>query len=363
MTQNEIGIVEQARNAVGINPVGNYKFGNLEEHIKALTEDADPLKQVLERPHIKEVISEYSRFDADAIKWQQRFKRSYRFAFGIIFLTFAASLFLLVWPMPQEWLDWLHSRAMIVLVSTLLLSLVIAWRLRNVGHYEHWHESRGNAEFLRRKHFENVIEEPTEPQSDNVPPLLLKLMYFRRYQLELQSTYHEVRGAQHERRALFARLLLLPSIALAFIWLVLVGLAWLAAYLDQGPLPMQLPADVFRILAWTEHVETIVLDTSGLLLVLMISLIYGVAMIVTRLDGNLRDAARYAVARENLSYLQDEPFQQACEAAMRSDTESVLHFVWKVHSIMANENADWVRLRNLDRGHAAAQHENPIIAN
>lgn len=350
MNQTNERVIERARDAIGSNSPDNYDLGSLSEHIDALGAGAGPLRRVLSTQTITQEFDNYERSDADGRKWQGAFKRRYQFAFLLLMLTLVASIFVLIWPMPHEWTAWLQPTAMIILTVSLLASLTVAWHLTRVGHYEKWHESRGKAEFLRRKHFVNVIETPTTQEADELPPLLLKLFYFRRYQLELQTAYHKERGGQHERRALIARLLLYPSLAAAFVWLVLVMLAWLAAYLDQGPLPIALPDIVIKVLSLAEHVETITLDSTGLILVFVVSLIYGVMMIVTRLDGNLRNAARYAVVRENLAYLLDEPFRRACAAAHEGDKERVLHFVWEVHAIMANENADWVRLRELDRG-------------
>jgi hypothetical protein len=74
------------------------------------------------------------------------------------------------------------------------------YRVREGKLLEAWMKSRAAAETARLSYFAALAEPPAQGAPD--PGFdLLRLEYFRRYQLEVQKNYYRLRGADHQRAA------------------------------------------------------------------------------------------------------------------------------------------------------------------
>ncbi len=346
-------LIDRAQAAIGQNQQGNYRMGQLDAHIDALSQDGEQLRGILASKNVRTDFELYEHYDHLANRAQRQFKRCYRAVFFILLVTLAVSAAALAWPMSPHIEAWLQPLATMFVSLCLIVSLGAAWRLGRVGHYEQWQKHRANSEFLRRKHFENVLDERAAEQDGEIPLTLLKLEYFRRYQAELQYAYHMERGKQHERRATIARSFLSFCLLLAIAWAIVLFLSFLSALLEQGAFPDIVPNWIVNSLSSLQSIETWNLDALGLLIAVAVSIFYGLLMIATRLDDNIRNAARYTIVRENFEHLLGRPLNEARVAACPGNHQAhdaVRHYIAEVHSIMSNELADWVRLRDLELG-------------
>ncbi len=76
-------------------------------------------------------------------------------------------------------------------------------RLRQQHLLQRWMTARAEAEEFRHRYFEVVALTPPTEDSPSAPSFtsLLQLEYFRRYQLDVQSSYYDVRQRQHQQSA------------------------------------------------------------------------------------------------------------------------------------------------------------------
>jgi hypothetical protein len=239
------------------------------------------------------------------------------------------------------------ATTMAVYVALLALPIV-ALCLRPEAAYNKWMRERGTAEGLRRKLFEQVMAGRAEPGA--IPLPLLKLEYFRRYQVELQEAYARTRGREHERGAAVARWTGRIALAMLLVWGLLCIGANLSGLTEQGPLTTLAALDhpVLWVSGVLQRIETYNADHQMLLLAIAIGALYGLVLLHVSSNASIRNAARYAVLRDNLALLRGE-IGAVRKAAAADDEAAVRGYVARVHSVMSQENADWVRLADLDQ--------------
>jgi hypothetical protein len=359
--------INSAIELIGHNPHNNrhleaYDGGRA--HVGRLKSDprAAPLLRILTSPPLQEVFRCYEEYDRAALKSQQRYKLV---SFLLLApLTVAVAVGLLGFGIPTAevarglarlgagepevaarlWPTW-------TIYVLLLLTPLLGLTIRPLKQYEVWKRSRGTAEALRRELFERVIGTPGEAGKGELSPLLLKLEYFRRYQIEIQLAYHKTRGREHEVAARGGRILQAAFVIALLIWVLVSVGASLSGLTEQGALggPQLLS---FRVLEITKYMQNLeIYDIDYLLLggSVLIALLYGAVFLSITLSASLRNAPRYRIMRDNFRQLTTE-LDAVREAASDQNEAAVRAFVGRVHSVMSGELADWVRLGDLDCG-------------
>lgn len=353
-TESE-NVLRRAATAVGDNPAGTLSMAPLAEQIASLPPEAGALKRILERDAVRSISEQKMLFDEAAVESRRTYDRTWLLILLLIAVATAIGMGALVTPgvlmkglgtskIQSEWL------ATALIYICLVTTLVLAWRMASRRIYETWCEKRGAAEILRRRFFETsmMAEEPSEPRE--LPLLPLKLEHFRRYQLDVQEAYFADRAARNRGAANLAKSLILPCVAIIVLWLILLVSELASAASEQGPLPSFVPALVYQASAQLQKVGSQYIDIYGLLLGVLLLIIYGAAFIVTTLSSNLRNAARFAHARDNMAYLRRVGLEEARQAAVRGEEAKVVNYVSRVHSVMTAESSEWVRLMELDAG-------------
>lgn len=344
--------------AVGENPPGTISLPPLEDQINNLPAQAGPLRRILESEAVRNGYTQKKDYGSAAAKA----RKSYDTSKNIILLLLLACLLTAAVPLLAPPILIYEQNSSIargiatsLLYLCLLASLTLAWWLSARKLYETWSISRGAAEFLRRKHFDTVMNAPATVNPGEIAALPLKLEYFRRYQLDLQKAYFTKRSSENVRIAALAQGMLWPCGALVVAWLLFLFGEVLSAWGEQGPLPAFVPVWIYHVMSTLQGVSMEYADTKWLLYGTGAAIIYGASFLYTTLQNSQRNAARYTHARENFEYLSKQDLESARKSAAAGDEVGVNAFVNKVHSAMSAELSDWVRLMDLDQGKGPEQ--------
>lgn len=339
--------------AIGANPDGNISVGKLEDHIKRLGPDAGSLTRILEAEASKNVATQQTALSREADQQQRIFVRNRNVVIVIIVLALVFSLAALMVPLPEQYGQLIASirfATVLLVYVALVVPFVIGLLEQRSDPRQKWNEARGDAEHLRRRRFEVVMDGKSDTQPGDIPLLPLKLEYFRRYQVEVQREYHKKKAGENAGQAALARWLIIPCMLIVFGWLALMVLAYAAVAGEQGMPPAWLPDAVIGAAAELHVIERFGLDIIGLLLGIALAALYGAVYLRSLLFTHQRNASRFERAHENMSYLMEKPLKDARAAALKGDEAGVLAYVARVHSVMSTEYADWIRLRKLDEG-------------
>ena len=352
--QSEIAsLIRRAEAAIGRNEPDCLDIPPLDAQIAALPPEAGPLKRILESAPVRHVYAQRKEYEAAAYKTRRSYNRNVYLILGLLIVAIFASSLPALAPLVNQNNVLAQTVATILVYLCLVVPLFLAWRLNARNTYEKWSEARGTAEFLRRRVFETVFEAEEPAQSDEIPLLPLKLEYFRRYQLDVQQAYHGTRAEQNERWVRTARWFTVPVTIAVILWFAALVVEILSAWGEQAPLPDQIPGFVYHAMAYLQHIATDYTDIKFLLLGTGITILYGAIFLLTTLNSNLRNAARFAHARENLEYLRNSGLEEARKAAAKGEEAKVVNYANRVHSAMSAELNDWVRLMDLDQGREA----------
>jgi hypothetical protein len=366
-------IIDEAIRVVGRNPPTNRQL-QVDRHVERLAVHAEaaPLVEVLKSAAVQAVFQRYDEVDATADSEQKAYKRSQWLLLTPLGVAVTVGLLNFMIPASEigVWFDRLGMSPLEAEVSvrqwstwaiflSLFLVPLLALGLRPFLHYELWMRARATAEGLRRELFERVMAEKSIGRGSGtaLPLLLLKLEYFRRYQMEIQSVFHDTRGRQHEVAANRARILRQVFILLLLVWVLLCIGANLSGLAEQGALPVPAPVSGLVAIAtsWLQRIEIYDFDVAALALSVGLALIYAAVLLNSFLSSSVRNAARYKIMRENFRQLNDE-LGAVRAAAVQQDEAAVQAFVARVHSVMSLELADWVRLGDLDHGKDSAKY-------
>ncbi len=299
---------------------------------------------------------------AEAAKWLKEVKWL-PLIFAALWGAFALSLYVV----PLSAFEF-HYWAIVASYVALVLPLAVVFVLRRRGTFDAWNRERGSSEYLRRELFHRVLREhPNDLKlvpncdADKIKLLALKLEYFRRYQIQVQSDYFLLRGGEHRAAATWPERLFQAALIVTGLGLV----AWLSMIpphmMEQKPLWPWLFAWLYSLFSWLQVFGDRWMDKVVHGAALLVGLVYGSVFIRTLISNDARNAARYAQALENFRYLADKPLAevrgvlQAAAAAPTPDTvdqaeRAVAGYIERVHSIMAAEHAEWINLRDLDQG-------------
>lgn len=382
MTDDEVkALIERAAGIVGTNPPANKGLRaedgaefHKQELMRAVAEkraseaDVKPLLDALGDPKVVEVLHRYNANNAEAKEARQGIERGWLLI--VLLLGFALATTVTISMLPHgKAAEWLHSMGLAAdmadklaylgprwfVFAVLLLVPLMAFRLDPERNDATWREARGTAEALRRKLFEQILVAPEAPQGGAVPALLLKLEHFRRYQLEVQHAYYTGSAADNRRTAARAKATRYAFLMALLFWSCLWLAVSIAGRAEQAVAPFGWAADA--TLAGTAMLlnsfEAMELDHLVLPLSLLIGIAYASVLIRQYLNASLRNAFQYEHAAANLSRIAVQ-IDDVRRRAARGDREAVRAFVQRVHAVMSQEHADWVRLAQLDLGQGAA---------
>ncbi|MGB0087732.1 MAG: hypothetical protein WBP94_20440, partial [Rhodomicrobiaceae bacterium] len=251
-----------------------------QEHAKSLPPQAGALARVLHSDAVRQIMARFTEADARANAVQAHYKKRSRQAiFARLGAILIGGLFLL--PISDAGMAGAFALklGLFLQYGCLTIALALAAYLSVRRLFARWMEGRADAELARLALFEMVMT-ATEPVRDGELPLLpLKLEYFRRYQLDVQTRYYLGRGTQHQHAAgQTKRTVLILNIAsvLAFLPLIVVG------------------AEMVGLL----HFQTLLPYFAFLALGTAISGVLAALAAISSMNLDERNAARYLVVHE-----------------------------------------------------------------
>jgi hypothetical protein len=308
-----------------------------ELHASELKAAAGPLKRVLMRERLEQIIDAFNSADREALAAQARYKLLSKAgaiaSFASVSLA-GISLLTVLGSVPSALLTGIAAVQGLLVITSFTCSLLLG----QGRYFEVWMRQRAEAENARINLFRRVLsaEEPNRP--NELPLLPLKLEYFRRYQLDMQRRYYTGRGAQHAaavRRRWWWRVAALTLIVIA-------GMPLLWMFHGGDVLPNLLGNILTIVPPKTELTQRIFLClglTGGALQGLLAS--------YALLNHDERNAARYQDTARNLDDLASRPLDEARAAAAAGDSERVFAFAALVNEQISSEHREWIALRSV----------------
>jgi hypothetical protein len=327
-------ITERAIAAIGETSSDDWRL-QPQKHAESLPPNARLLRQVLENPALQSMIQTYNKLDQTANKAQRRYKFQSKGAAVASFLTIALGS-LLVLPGYNFMPDAAISAVSILQGVLAAVSAVLWFSSSKGGSFQSWMEARSLAEDMRIKLFDAVLdakEAPDERSGDELPLLPLQLEYFRRYLLDSQQKFYEVRGKDFERaragsrRWRFFVMFLFAVAALPIVW-EMQGHPYTPAFLVD--LIAKLPPKTLM----GEHIFLGITIFAVSLQVLLTS--------YAAISLNYRNAWRYPMTQGELDRLSGQPLADARSDAAANRTDLVLRFTEIVEQELLAEHHEWI---------------------
>lgn len=332
-------------------PSSDWKL-DPQSHLSVMPPTAAPLRLVLEKSNIQQLIEEYTRYDQEAVQAQKKYRR-YRSVirtvavFGAAAGLLAVGLHFLVGYVTEIQLLLIASHVVAILSIALM-----AWRMDAQNWRGLWKEARGKAEWRRIALFEEATSAHPEIEAKNggSPLLPLQLAYFRRYHLDVQLRFFQGRAKQLNRT---------ESLSRGLTWLAIGGgTAGVAAALmvavdlaaEQGVTPP----------LWM--LDTITPETASAAAmafpVLLFSTLYAVLMVGQEPREEARIAQRYVALGANLAFLKAHGYEAVRRAAEAGDRALMEKFITLVNDRLRVEIEEWLSLEDATR----AQGENSFAS-
>ena len=181
---------------------GDYRLSPL-EHAEQLQTSAPQLAALLTRSAPVELARQYAEADTEAGVAERTFKRWIIRANWAVLATATVSALLMAVALLGGSLGALTQTVLIVLaligVAAGGIASMSLFRVKEGRLLEDWMTARARAETKRLSYFTTIVNSsdgPLDPQLE-----LLKLEYFRRYQLDLQLAYYKTRRSGHRKSA------------------------------------------------------------------------------------------------------------------------------------------------------------------
>lgn len=308
-----------------------------EKHAAILGPEAGPLRRILQRSELQEIMAGYRVADANAKAAQRRYRRLAVTAALTGFAVVALGGVRLL-PLDDVLPKSVALSLSILQFALLAVSILSSLALALLKPFDTWMHERAKAETSRIALFKSVLAADEAPSAAELPAWPLKLEYFRRYQLDVQRAYYLGRGAEHARavkRASTLRVLALLLVGIAGLPLAfsILGLervpAWMSALLD----PLASPE---------ETTQRILLCAS-----VLGGGLQGLLASYSLLSQSERNATRYLDTARNLDDLSARPLEEARAAALAGEAGPVLAFAALVHEQISSEHREWIALRTL----------------
>ena len=307
-----------------------------------------PLLRVLETKRVAKVANDYEREDRKAGIAQKWYLRLSRISIWFSALGVSLAGFLAVF-LPREWIVMpLMGFAEFWVIILVLFLVAIAtsasvW-IRSRKLYRAWVEARGNAENLRKELFEVTTRTEAAEINGEIPALLLKLEYFRRYQLDVQKDYFKSKSQSFSALARRSGLWdAIRTIVYFVLPAILIAIA-LAPIAEQQPVwhAFESASGWAQLLGEADWAKWL------LLVIIVIAALHSGFLAESLLIDNQRNAIRYANMKKNLLRLEESGLERAREAARQGDLNKVLMFIRAIHNLMSAEFQEWVILTDAE---------------
>ncbi len=196
--------IEEAKGIIGTNENDDFIIRPL-THAEQFAETAPELSAILNSSKIQSIAGEYERKDSQAILAQSEFKKWSGRAHWSFFITAIFSAGLLA-SETLSTLPIINRISANVLIAIFAFGSVVCGsfaahcisRVRTGKLLEKWMLTRADAEMQRLDYFEKVVQEKNnDTAAINVPLSLLRFEFFRRFQLDSQLSFYDVRSKQH----------------------------------------------------------------------------------------------------------------------------------------------------------------------
>lgn len=330
-------ITERAVAAIGRDNKGADWQLRPKEHTEGLPPEADALKRVLESEELKRLITQFHEADAAAKKAQTNYKWIGNWGLGAATIaTIVGAVFL--FP-AESWLkDPVRTIVSVVQVSFLVIAFCAARWLAMKRPFNAWMQKRAQAEIARVDLFNRIVHADEVVQGDDIPLLPLKLEYFRRYQLDVQQRYYQVRGKQHEDRSWRNNgWLRLSSWITGFV--VVLGIFVVLEVLEAlGLISPEWLVSVPELLR-APQINRVMLAWG-----VIASAFYGLGISLSLMDLDERNASRYQTTAKNLEFLTNTNLAEARVAAAVNDAQTVYDFVAEIQALISSEHQEWILL-------------------
>jgi uncharacterized membrane protein HdeD (DUF308 family) len=209
-------LIDRAVVAIGGDQPGDRALAPT-RHAQELADKAPALARLLRTAKIETLARQYERLDRDALAAQGKFKGAMAWANWAVLVTAVLGACIMVAGLLTGVLGDDAMRPLLVLfgigaVLSGALASMCLFRVREGNLLEGWMTGRAQAETARLSYFSALIQASDDQPSD-LPLGLLKLEYFRRYQLDVQIGFYGGRGVDHGRSA--DKTLMLGGLAVA----------------------------------------------------------------------------------------------------------------------------------------------------
>jgi len=332
-------MTDRAIVALGDAPKGDYVLRP--EFLAAiLPEDAGPLKRILLRPELKATLDTFKKADSKAVSAQTLYKSLANIA-TISGLGSVVVAFPLLLDRPDSWLRLFEVGDVLVFVLLAIsygASLWIAWRRP----YDAWMTARALAESQRAKLFNNVVSATEPSRTGEIDPLPLQLEYVRRYLLDDQITYYNVKGDYHKLVAQKLSRIKTGFESSAFLAIVPA----LIICKNAVVLP-QLASDALNFVA-----KPFVMfggEKSFHLLALLGSSFQTTLAALEEQSHHSRNAKRYPATAASLDRIRTTDLGKARQAASSNDRATVLAFVRSIQDEIGKEHSEWLVAHQVDQ--------------
>ena len=191
-----------AAGIIGTGSPGDYRLSPV-EHAEQLKTSAPKLAALLTRSAPVELARQYAEADTEALAAERTFKRWVIRANWAVLGTATVSALLMAVALLAGTLGGLTQATLIVLaligVATGGFASMALFRVKEGRLLEDWMTARARAETKRLSYFSYLVNSSVQPLDLHLE--LLKLEYFRRYQLDLQLAYYKTRRSGHRNSA------------------------------------------------------------------------------------------------------------------------------------------------------------------
>ena len=191
-----------AARIIGSGEPGDYGLSPV-EHAAHLKDSAPQLAALLTRSAPVELARQYADADTEALAAERTFKRWVIRANWAVLASATVSALLMAAALLAGRLGGLTQTILIVLaligVATGGFASMSLFRVKEGRLLEDWMTARARAETKRLSYFNYIVNSSAGPLDIELE--LLKLEYFRRYQLDLQLAYYKTRRSGHRNSA------------------------------------------------------------------------------------------------------------------------------------------------------------------
>lgn len=198
-------LISLARTIVGEGNKSDYIIAPT-RHSEEFRDKAPELAEILNSSEVIAISEQYENKDQEALAAQKEFKHVFNRANISVFITaILIALILAIGIVAPLLPDLLEKVLLIGLSIGSVITGALASKDLNIIRQgkllEEWMTRRAAAETTRLEYFYTVARLPEPVTTSGFPVALLKLEYFRRFQLDVQRAYYRKRAKEHRQSA------------------------------------------------------------------------------------------------------------------------------------------------------------------